>query len=661
MRLTITWKMWSRPQSETGKRPNPARPAAPVLLPVPPDRRKKLPPTPAPHPINPTSLTTCRGHPTMLRPAKNENGAPDPVFRPQPHDNPLANTDITPVADVPARPAAPAPDNEPAAPVTPTASAAPGALAATGDKPAAVEPPRNAAVVNPLPQPKPLVSNEDPARETSTETPVPTTQTQTESTVTPGAPVLPAPAIAEGGDPVASDQTAADRPAAPSIEVTAETGSETEETIPASGSPAPAIDPGAVIDDIAGTPITPPAPNAGATVTVEAAPPAQQAQPANPAQSDPAVPATPVGQNGQPAVPDSQPPSVQDRATAAAAPKPQAPQNGQPQQAASTQPAAPAPDSVPAGQQTAQPAPASPQPQTASATETANAAGVRPEPAASTAPVTPASPAAPAGAEKAAAPVPPASTAPKPSAGLLDTTVSPKPEGGAPQTGAATSNPEQGGSKPALTTALDVTGNGQGSQAPAKPGPAPITPISTAPLDPALPQGLTPASEPASSTLPLAQNSHTVSVRFGASPLPGSAPQMPVNTLAFNIARNVENGVNRFEIRIDPPELGRVDVKLDMTVEGRVQAHLTVERSETLELMMRDARSLEKALADTGLNMNRDSLSFSLKDQNASGGGQNADGTAPNQNDAVETAGEDEQPGNTARGYITDTGVDISV
>jgi len=257
----------------------------------------------------------------------------------------------------------------------------------------------------------------------------------------------------------------------------------------------------------------------------------------------------------------------------------------------------------------------------------------------------------------------PAATTPKPSAGLLDTSVSPKQEGTATPVNTSTPAAAQGDSKPVLKTAFDVTGNGQTSQTPAKTGPAsaPAPTPAIVPLDPALSQAAAPTSDPATSTLPLAQNSHTVSVRFGGSPLPGAAPQVPVNTLAFNIARNVENGVNRFEIRIDPPELGRVDVKLDMTVEGRVQAHLTVERSETLELMMRDARSLEKALADTGLNMNRDSLSFSLKDQNASGGGQNAEGTGPELNEAVETAGEDEQPGNTARGYITDTGVDISV
>ena len=134
-------------------------------------------------------------------------------------------------------------------------------------------------------------------------------------------------------------------------------------------------------------------------------------------------------------------------------------------------------------------------------------------------------------------------------------------------------------------------------------------------------------------------------------------------SVAFNIARNFDNGVTRFQVRIDPPELGRVDVKLDMTVEGRVQAHLTVERSETLDLMMRDARSLERALADTGLNLSRDSLSFSLKNQNAftsEGGTGNDSGDAATADTASDQA-DDAEPDQMTRGYITDTGVDITV
>lgn len=170
--------------------------------------------------------------------------------------------------------------------------------------------------------------------------------------------------------------------------------------------------------------------------------------------------------------------------------------------------------------------------------------------------------------------------------------------------------------------------------------------------------------DPLSTTAPVVQNAHNVSIRFGMSPQLGANGQTPVNTLAFNIAKNFDNGVTRFQVRIDPPELGRVDVKLDMTVEGRVRAHLTVERSETLELMMRDARGLEKALADTGLNLTKESLSFSLKDQNAFSPGGDGPGTETDNPSAPETAPADIDeplPEQMTRGYISDSGVDIKV
>jgi len=68
---------------------------------------------------------------------------------------------------------------------------------------------------------------------------------------------------------------------------------------------------------------------------------------------------------------------------------------------------------------------------------------------------------------------------------------------------------------------------------------------------------------------------------------------------------------------MDPPELGRIDVKLEFGRDGRMTANLSVERAETLDLLLRDARALERALAGSGLNTDKDSLNFSLKDQSA--------------------------------------------
>nr|WP_246473105.1 flagellar hook-length control protein FliK [Pelagibacterium limicola] len=83
--------------------------------------------------------------------------------------------------------------------------------------------------------------------------------------------------------------------------------------------------------------------------------------------------------------------------------------------------------------------------------------------------------------------------------------------------------------------------------------------------------------------------------------------------IAVEIARSIQNGISRFEIRLNPPELGRVDVRLEMDKSGNVIARLAVERSETLDLLQRDQRALERALADAGLDGNKTELEFSLR------------------------------------------------
>ncbi len=114
----------------------------------------------------------------------------------------------------------------------------------------------------------------------------------------------------------------------------------------------------------------------------------------------------------------------------------------------------------------------------------------------------------------------------------------------------------------------------------------------------------------------------TVSVQApAASPGPASppAPHVPVGALAVHIAHQANNGAKRFEIRLDPPELGRIDVRLDVSREGQVMTHLVVERAETLDLLLRDAKQLERALQDAGLDTSDKGMKFSLKDQSLSG------------------------------------------
>jgi flagellar hook-length control protein FliK len=94
---------------------------------------------------------------------------------------------------------------------------------------------------------------------------------------------------------------------------------------------------------------------------------------------------------------------------------------------------------------------------------------------------------------------------------------------------------------------------------------------------------------------------------------------VPLAGLALEISARAQTGKNRFEIRLDPPELGRINVRLDVDRDGHVTSHLMVDRADTLDLLRRDASNLERALQQAGLKTSDNSLQFSLRDQAFSG------------------------------------------
>jgi chemotaxis protein MotD len=98
---------------------------------------------------------------------------------------------------------------------------------------------------------------------------------------------------------------------------------------------------------------------------------------------------------------------------------------------------------------------------------------------------------------------------------------------------------------------------------------------------------------------------------------------VPVAGLAVEIAARLQAGSNRFSIRLDPPELGRIDVRLDVDRDGHVTSRLMVDKVETLDLLRRDAPQLERALQQAGLKTGDNGMQFSLRDQSFSGQNQN--------------------------------------
>ena len=83
----------------------------------------------------------------------------------------------------------------------------------------------------------------------------------------------------------------------------------------------------------------------------------------------------------------------------------------------------------------------------------------------------------------------------------------------------------------------------------------------------------------------------------------------------LHIHQAIEDELSHVRIQLHPKELGRVEVRLELGDGGRLSAHVLVQRAETLELMMRDARGLERALQDAGFDLDSDSLAFDLLDR----------------------------------------------
>jgi flagellar hook-length control protein FliK len=102
----------------------------------------------------------------------------------------------------------------------------------------------------------------------------------------------------------------------------------------------------------------------------------------------------------------------------------------------------------------------------------------------------------------------------------------------------------------------------------------------------------------------------------------------PLQMLPIEMGMQALRGVTKFQIRLDPAELGRVDVKLEIREDGEVKASLVVDRVETLAMLKRDAQTLQQAFEQAGLRHSPDGLNFSLRgeSQNQQNGQRQSEG-----------------------------------
>lgn len=113
-------------------------------------------------------------------------------------------------------------------------------------------------------------------------------------------------------------------------------------------------------------------------------------------------------------------------------------------------------------------------------------------------------------------------------------------------------------------------------------------------------------------------------------------------SVAVQMSRMSAAGTDRITLRLDPPELGRVEVRMEFGDDGKVRAHLIADRPDTLDTLQRDARMLERALQEAGLETDEGSLTFDLRQGDDNNGQDPQDGRSRNAYSGMDGAENDE-------------------
>ncbi|MFY7782256.1 MAG: flagellar hook-length control protein FliK, partial [Tagaea sp.] len=115
-------------------------------------------------------------------------------------------------------------------------------------------------------------------------------------------------------------------------------------------------------------------------------------------------------------------------------------------------------------------------------------------------------------------------------------------------------------------------------------------------------------------TMERAQNAQAAAPAAEAKARPIVVP--PHEQVAVHVKKAVADGQDQIVIRLNPVELGRIEIKLDVGQDGTLRASFAAERAQTLEALKNDSRQLERALQEAGLKPDAGGLNFSMRGDN---------------------------------------------
>jgi hypothetical protein len=98
---------------------------------------------------------------------------------------------------------------------------------------------------------------------------------------------------------------------------------------------------------------------------------------------------------------------------------------------------------------------------------------------------------------------------------------------------------------------------------------------------------------------------------------------IPVENRSQNISHQVVKVLNNMEtksqtitVQLDPVELGKIDIKMDISPKGETKVMILAEKLETYALLTKSSEQIQSILTDKGLNQDSTSLNFGLRHGN---------------------------------------------
>ncbi|RJF85753.1 flagellar hook-length control protein FliK [Sphingomonas cavernae] len=147
----------------------------------------------------------------------------------------------------------------------------------------------------------------------------------------------------------------------------------------------------------------------------------------------------------------------------------------------------------------------------------------------------------------------------------------------------------------------------------------------------------TPAPRPAGQPYPAAAS------HMPHQPVVAAQPGQIGRDMGVEIARHVAAGKEEVLIRLDPAEMGRIDVRLSFDREGSLRAVMAADSPAALDMLRREAGDLSRALNDAGVRADPQSFRFDSRGGDAGQAwqrGQQGSDTRGGQGGATHNGGE---------------------